>query len=303
MGDALAQAKLSGTLFKRAGSERHGGEALVDIVEEDSGSLHLEAVLAIDMSLEHGGTEFGGSGLSFTTGECNINRIDFIILEGAGFHTLLIVGAQQNILLAVNDISLHFVHNGASDGTNIVGLSNLQIEQKFITLLPQTHRCSPTYSLHSIGYFCVGVAGSDQTSGNFSSSPGGMDNISTGPCHRSLGSGLSNNHGVCANGNVAVNVDTHVDLDGITINQRRQLQKQPHNKLLIYRHEQKASTIQTVSKHVLSALTEHHGTLAFTVSSIIRTEDLHTVARARSCPQNSECEGTLRTIPTSGDCH
>lgn len=116
------------------GESKHGvfGD---HIVEESSGGLRLQHVVSVDVSLEHGGSQFRFFGFSFTGTDENVQHEHIVDLEFVVFHLLVkgffvddgSITIEEELLHVVRQHTFHGVHL-VSIGTFLNNIGNLIID-------------------------------------------------------------------------------------------------------------------------------------------------------------------------------
>mmetsp|Transcript_91218 Transcript_91218/g.197278 ORF Transcript_91218/g.197278 Transcript_91218/m.197278 type:complete len:254 (-) Transcript_91218:348-1109(-) len=135
------------------------GNFLLISEKNTSGSLHLQIIVLVDISLEHSGSNVLLTGFTISSGHSNIHRIHFIGLKGALFNLAIILFAKHDMLGSINDVSLHLIHNSTNYRLDAIGSADL---------------------LDSGRNLLVGVSGPDQSAGHLGTNVRSVHTIGLG---------------------------------------------------------------------------------------------------------------------------
>lgn len=183
-------------------SEGQGRELGIHLIQELSGRCDLQAILGVNHTAIHGGTGVLLLALALGGGQADVQGINFTRLESA-LVGLAGVGRgvmHSDVLVAVNDVSLHLMHDRALEWMNSE---------------------SSTHTLHRFSYVSVSSSRSDHTSSNLGAGVSGVEHVCYGSGHRfsaSGTSGVTNDSSVCRDCDVAINMNTHVYFDQVAGN-------------------------------------------------------------------------------------
>jgi len=114
----------TGGVLKLSDREGHGGESLVHFREESSGTLHLEHVLLVELTLEDGASSLVFLGDTFATGNVNVESDDISSLEGPLVNLLSRGLFLDDSFVRVDAVLEDLVGEDGLNGVNLESLTN-----------------------------------------------------------------------------------------------------------------------------------------------------------------------------------
>lgn len=161
-------------------------ELLIDFGQNGSRSLKLQLVVAVNGTLENGGSGIDFTGLSFSRAHDDINAINLIDLESELFDLLINLGTVDDDVVSIEAVVL-----------NLVAQNTL----KWLDL----ERFSTPFD--DVGDISVGLSRTEETSSALRGIVGSTDYIRHSASSRGS---LSNDPGVSSQGRESVNVGTEL---------------------------------------------------------------------------------------------